>query len=90
MSHKIDQFRVLRQARARFAAHRRRPALWSASDGTARHAAAMLSCPSNNMNAQIFEEKLVKGSFQLSEAQIVGTEGCWGVIIMAGIVLPIM
>ena len=50
----------------------------------------MLSCPSNNMNAQIIEEKLVKGSFQLSEAQIVGTEGCWGVIIMAGIVLPIM
>jgi hypothetical protein len=42
------------------------------------------------MNAQIFEEKQVKGSFQLSSAQIVGTEGCWGVIIMAGIVLPIM
>ena len=39
---------------------------------------------------QVFEEKQLKGKFQLSPAQIVGTEGCWGVILMAGIVLPSM
>jgi hypothetical protein len=39
---------------------------------------------------QVFEEKQLKGRYQLSPAQIVGTEGCWGVIIMAGIVLPAM
>jgi hypothetical protein len=40
---------------------------------------------------QIFEEKQLKVvKCLLSPAQIVGTEGCWGVIIMGGIVLPIM
>ena len=41
-------------------------------------------------DVQVFEEKQLKGKFQLSPAQIVGTEGCWGVILMAGIVLPSM
>jgi hypothetical protein len=45
---------------------------------------------SDVVDAQVFEEKQLKGRYQLSPAQIVGTEGCWGVIIMAGIVLPSM
>jgi hypothetical protein len=44
----------------------------------------------NAKRAQVFEEKQLKGRYHLSPAQIVGTEGCWGVIIMAGIVLPSM
>ena len=45
---------------------------------------------SDIVDAQVFEEKQLKGRYQLSPAQVVGTEGCWGVIIMAGIVLPSM
>ena len=41
-------------------------------------------------DVQVFEEQQLKGRYQLSPAQLVGSEGCWGVIIMAGIVLPTM
>ncbi len=46
--------------------------------------------PSDNIDCQVFEEKQLKGPYQLSAAFTVGTEGCWGVVIMAGIVLPAM
>ncbi len=49
-----------------------------------------LLLPSDRVDCQVFEEKQVKGPYQLSPAFTVGTEGCWGVVIMAGIVLPIM